>query len=77
MPAIRKLEGQVFGRLTVIRRVSLPSRGMSPKWECRCICGKIIVTRAEYLVRGSTQSCGCLRKQQNEVKYIIPPLHLM
>lgn len=56
-----KLEGQVFGRLTVLRRNGSDAKGRA-LWMCRCECGKEKTTNTERLRTGSTRSCGCLRK---------------
>jgi hypothetical protein len=50
-----------FGRLTPIKRdgVSCPT-----KWICECDCGIIISVCRESLVKGLTQSCGCLWKER-------------
>ncbi len=44
--------GEVFGRLTVIKRINR-------KWECKCECGKVILTSTSNLKRKNTTSCGC------------------
>ena len=64
---IRDLTGQRFGRLTVL--------GMYPKdivystcrhkaWYCLCDCGKNIVADGASLVKGTTVSCGCAKKER-------------
>ena len=56
-----KLEGLVFGRLTVIHR--LPSRGQNGAlWLCRCECGKKVEARTGSLNFGAVVSCGCIRR---------------
>ena len=59
---IECLEGQVFGRLTVIE---MAERNTSNKvqWLCRCVCGNISTTAAGSLKNGSSKSCGCLRRE--------------
>lgn len=52
-----KLEGQRFGRLTVIRRAA------DAKWMCRCDCGKVSFAITTNLRRGNTKSCGCAQKE--------------
>lgn len=57
------LTGQVFGRLTVLRKVVTGNRRQSC-WLCRCVCGNEVIIRAAHLVgQGTkTKSCGCLKK---------------
>lgn len=59
----RKLDltGQKFGRLTVLK--AAPKKGASPRWECRCDCGKSKNTSTMQLRSGKTRSCGCLRRE--------------
>ena len=52
-----ELEGQRFGDLTVISKVS----GGTSKWLCRCDCGKETTVYGTNLKRGLTTSCGCGR----------------
>jgi hypothetical protein len=52
------LEGQVFGRLTVVGPAE--KRGRYRRWRCKCSCGNRCVVPTNYLRRGSTKSCGCL-----------------
>jgi hypothetical protein len=60
--------GTVFGRLTVVRRVSHPSGRM--RWECLCTCGKTTIVRGTSL-RGNpgTRSCGCLIEETRISNY--------
>jgi hypothetical protein len=59
---VKKLENEVFGLLTVIRRVgSQEGTGIS-LWKCRCRCGRFKIVPRDRLVRGSVKSCGCLRR---------------
>lgn len=50
----KDLVGNVYGRLTVVRRVE------SAKWLCGCSCGKGHVCATNNLTSGRTRSCGCL-----------------
>lgn len=52
------LTGEIFGKLTVLRRVRNSSSGHS-QWRCKCSCGKYTTVVGSELKR-STQSCGCL-----------------
>ena len=54
------LTGQVFGRLTAIRRVGMNSHGDS-LWLCKCSCGQETTTTIQRLRGGTARSCGCLR----------------
>ena len=59
---MKNLEGQVFGRLTVLelKEVTEDSHCF---YICRCICGKFTRVRESRLVNGNTKSCGCLRRE--------------
>lgn len=59
MPRGKNMIGERYGRLTVIAR----SGQRSPKgamWICSCDCGGQKTVAREYLVKGTTKSCGCL-----------------
>lgn len=58
---IKDLTGQRFGRLTVLSYV--PSDEKGAHWLCQCDCGNQKVVAAKYLLKNSTKSCGCLRKE--------------
>src|SRR6185295_19742235 len=51
------LTGMQFGKLTVDSRVN-PGRA---SWLCVCECGSHTQVRTEYLMNGTTRSCGCMR----------------
>lgn len=50
-----------FGRLTVIAQAQ--SRQGRRYWTCQCSCGNIVEVSSKSLLDGSTQSCGCLKKE--------------
>lgn len=56
----KNIEGQKFGRLTVVRRKGHNKFGVA-LWVCACDCGNIVVVRGTALRRGETISCGCSR----------------
>lgn len=60
MPAFRDVTGQKFGRLTVLRRADKRPGDIKVWWVCKCDCGKDSVVKADSLLSGVTQSCGCL-----------------
>lgn len=55
------LEGKRFGKLLILCPDGRAKDG-SILWKARCDCGKEITTRGYCLVRQSTKSCGCFRK---------------
>lgn len=59
------MTGQVFGRLTVLRRADKNDNQGRPKWLCRCICGKTTEVAGWNLRNNITQSCGCLQRELN------------
>jgi hypothetical protein len=52
------IQGQVFGRFTVLRHVGKDKRGYY-LWECQCTCGTVKIVKGSNLRRGDTLSCGC------------------
>lgn len=55
------LTGRTFGRLTVLAPIDvIVDRGRT-LYECRCECGKTVITRRDNLLSGDTRSCGCLK----------------
>jgi len=62
-----KLDGQRFGRLTVLWRGPNhvePSGATRSAWQCRCDCGNGVVVTGHALSKGHTRSCGCLTKEK-------------
>jgi hypothetical protein len=58
--------GKKFGRLVIIERAQIASRGTKDrmsKWKCKCDCGKILIIRLRDLKSGLTTSCGCERRK--------------
>jgi len=52
-----QLTGKQFGRLTVLSRVD------KRHWLCLCTCGETKVIQDSNLRAGTSQSCGCLRRE--------------
>ena len=63
---LKDISGQVFGRLTAIRRVDEKQRGRKTYWECKCQCGNTIIVSYSNLTTGNTSSCGCLISKGEE-----------
>ena len=60
----KDLVGQKFGYLTVIRRVDNIDGKVA--YECKCDCGKTIITKSAYLLFNGKISCGCKRQSKGE-----------
>lgn len=70
MPALKDITGNRYGRLVVlgyagVRRVGAKQR-TATLWNCKCDCGSSIVVIKSYLIRGTTKSCGCLKRETNQ-----------
>jgi hypothetical protein len=65
------LDGQKFGRLTVVKRVENNKFGKS-MWLCQCDCGGAKTVLGAKLMNGETKSCGCWR---SEVVKIVNKTH--
>lgn len=66
----RDLRGQKFGRLTVIERAGSDT-GRNALWVCKCDCGNEKVVAGYRMLRGTTTSCGCARKEQKHEQLYI------
>ena len=62
MSKLIDLTGQVFGRLTVIRKHS-NDKYRRTIWLCKCECGKETTASRQYLIKGKKRSCGCLQSE--------------
>jgi hypothetical protein len=55
----RFTENQIFGHLKLIKRIDSLGR-----WECECICGKLVIRNAHSISTGKhVSSCGCKRHE--------------
>jgi len=63
-----QLEGQRFGRLTVIRKTGEKNNKRQFLWECDCDCGGKTVVAGITLKTGGIKSCGCFRRECSENK---------
>jgi hypothetical protein len=55
------LVGKTFGRWTVLYR--LPRRPGGEYWFCKCECGTEKCVSQESLLKGKSESCGCLNRE--------------
>lgn len=53
----KDLSGNKYNRLTILERDYSRNRIY---YKCQCDCGKIVTVRADSIINGQTQSCGCL-----------------
>ena len=53
------LEGQRFGKLTVIKKEGHQNGRVA--WLCQCDCGNTIIAQGKLLKNGNVKSCGCLK----------------
>jgi hypothetical protein len=67
MTAFIDLTGEVFGRLTVVRRVGSDQHKRA-MWLCRCQCGAERHVISTNLQSGNTTSCGCARRGNNNAR---------
>ena len=61
MAAAINIDGQKFGRLTVLGDSGI-RKGKRIIINCRCECGNLFQVRKGDLLNGKTGSCGCLRR---------------
>lgn len=56
------ITGNVYGRLTAVKRVGMNKHGKAT-WLFRCSCGNSHEAVSGNVVHGTTSSCGCLKKE--------------
>lgn len=63
------ITGQIFHRLTVVRRAG--SRNRNYMWECICSCENktVTVVSVTNLRRGYVKSCGCLNREATRARH--------
>lgn len=71
MSLVDMMEGQVFGKLTVLHR-ALVTQGKKIKYVCRCHCGNETVVQKDNLKSGHTISCGCERGRTRGKQLLLP-----
>lgn len=63
MPPKIDLIGKRFGRLLVLSENGRTKTG-KVKWLCICDCGSSTTIKSQSLLLGTSQSCGCLHREQ-------------
>lgn len=56
-------QGQVYGKLTVLRSADKHVSGRS-RFLCKCKCGVEKIVSSNSLKSGNTSSCGCMRREK-------------
>lgn len=69
------ITGQIFGRLTVIKRVE-NNKHNQVQYLCLCKCGNKKIITKNGLINGNYKSCGCLKKEQDKIN-LKSPTHNM
>ena len=67
---VKDLIGNKYGRLTVVSLAPRSNSGLT-RWGCVCNCGTEVCVVGADLKRGHTESCGCL-KRENQA---LPKVH--
>ena len=61
----QNLIGKTFGRLVVLSKdIEASKQHKRAYWLCQCSCGNKKTIAGLSLIRGATQSCGCLRNER-------------
>ena len=61
----QNLTGKTFGRLIVLSKdIEASKQHKRAYWLCQCSCGNKKTIAGLSLIRGATQSCGCLRNEK-------------
>lgn len=68
MSRLIDLSGKRFGRLVAIRPEGHSING-NIRWLCHCDCGNNAIVDGFELRRGTTKSCGCLRREVMKKQY--------
>lgn len=68
MPKLIDLTGQRFGRLVVVKRTDNSADGKA-RWLCKCDCGQSKAVLGEYLKKGRTNSCGCIKSESSSKRF--------
>ena len=64
------LTGQVFGRLEVME-IDHVTANHKVYWKCKCSCGNEKIVQTYLLKKGTTKSCGCLKKERDSKRSFV------
>ena len=68
MARYKDIKNNRFGKLTAISFEY--TKNEKSFWKCRCDCGNEKIVRADHLISGHTQSCGCITKTEHKATHI-------
>ena len=74
MAQLKDISGQVFGRLTALEATQERS-GHQVKWRCVCSCGTYKTVSSLSLRRGTTKSCGCIKRERMSCRGVDSPTY--
>lgn len=63
--------GDQFGQLTLLEEIGVSSKHKKAYWLCQCVCGVKKVIRLESMKKGSSTSCGCMRKNKAKTREVV------
>lgn len=67
MKRYKDLKNKKFGNLMPISMEYV--KGKRAFWKCLCDCGNEKIIRADHLISGHTQSCGCISKSTHKATH--------
>jgi len=59
-----RIDGQTFGRLTVVELLGYRQGSTKSYWLCKCECGNTCEATIDKLRAGDVKSCGCYRSEK-------------
>lgn len=64
MGKVKDISNERYGRLIVVSFAGI--RKHRAMWACKCDCGREVTVASDNLQSGTTQSCGCIRKEKHK-----------
>lgn len=72
----RDLTGEKFGKLTALERAGSNKHHVA-LWLCQCECGNTKIISSQALLKGESQSCGCIKSRGEEKISSLLRAHLL
>lgn len=68
------LVGSKINELKIVRFFRASNEGIRKRsyYECECVCGRIFISRADHIKKGSCKSCGCLTIELSAAGHRLP-----